>query len=69
MFWIVVALIVLIAVFPVLLRGAVEPRDGTALFRPNLLPAEVTAQNYETVLGAQASCAPSPTRSSSRRPR
>jgi trehalose/maltose transport system permease protein len=54
MFWIVVALIVLIAVFPFYYAVLSSLETGTALFRPNLLPAEVTAQNYETVLGAQS---------------
>jgi trehalose/maltose transport system permease protein len=54
MFWIVVALIVFIAVFPFYYAVLSSLESGTALFRPNLLPAEVTTQNYETVLGARS---------------
>lgn len=54
MFWLVVALIVLMAVFPFYYAVLTSLETGTALFRPNILPGEVSGQNYETVLGARS---------------
>ena len=46
--------ITLAVVFPFYYAVLSSLESGTALFRPNLLPAEVTTQNYETVLGARS---------------
>jgi trehalose/maltose transport system permease protein len=42
------------AVFPFYYAVLSSLETGTALFRPNLLPAEVTSANYEAVLGARS---------------
>ncbi len=54
MFWLVVALIVLIAVFPFYYAILSSFETGTQLFRPNLLPRDVSSVNYERVLGARS---------------
>jgi trehalose/maltose transport system permease protein len=54
LFWVVVALIVIIAVFPFYYAILSSLESGTALFRPNLLPGDITFANYEAVLGRQS---------------
>ena len=54
LFWVVVGLIVVIAVFPFYYAILSSLESGTALFRPNLLPGDITFANYEAVLGRQS---------------
>jgi trehalose/maltose transport system permease protein len=54
MFWLVVALIVVIAVFPFYYAILSSLETGTQLFVPNILPQSVSFQNYETVFGARS---------------
>lgn len=54
LFWVVVAIIVIVAVFPFYYAILSSLETGTALFRPNLLPADITFTNYESVLGGRS---------------
>jgi trehalose/maltose transport system permease protein len=50
MFYIAVALIVLIAVFPFYYAVMTSLENGTAIFKPNVLPEMISFKNYNDVL-------------------
>lgn len=54
MFYLGVALIVILAVFPFYYAVMTSFETGTALFRPNLLPEGFSLRNYEQVLTQRA---------------
>lgn len=53
LFWLVVGLILFYALFPFAWAVLSSFKAGTELFRPNLLPAEATLENYSAVFEEQ----------------
>lgn len=54
LFYLLVGLIVVVAVFPFYYAILSSFETGTALFRPNLLPESFSWSNYESVLGKRS---------------